>query len=66
MQRHRIAAAQLIAAAAMIAGTYAAILTTPAHTLTQQQRNGAALAVVLGALIIPAALTISAARESQP
>lgn len=59
-------AAQILAAAAMAAATYTVTLTTPAHTLSQQQRTGAAVAVILGTLILPAAFIVSAARDSQP
>lgn len=59
-------AAQILAAVAMAATAHAVALTTPAHKLAQPQRTGAALAIVLGALILPAAFIVSAARDSQP
>lgn len=66
MQRHHAAAAQIIAALALMAGSAAFCLTTPAHTLSQPQRTGAAVAILLGSLILPAALAISAAKNSHP
>ena len=61
----RLALAQVTAALALMAGSAAFCLNVPADTLPQQQRNGAAVAILLGSLILPAALTISAARNSQ-
>lgn len=61
---HSRAVALLGASAALIFGTLAAAILTPVSQ-HQHERYGAALAILLGAHLLPAACMVAAARELQ-
>lgn len=61
---HSRAVALLASSAALILGTLAAAITTPVSQ-HQHERQGAALAILLGAHLLPAACMVGAARELQ-
>lgn len=56
--------AQLAGAVALMAASYTFAVTTPAHTLSQQQRTAAALMVLVGSVLAPGALITASVRNS--
>lgn len=53
----------LTCGAAMMFATIAAAATTPASSLSDRSRTGAALAIVLGGIVLPCTCLVGAARE---
>ena len=57
--------AQLMAATALMLGTVAFCVLTPANSIPQQHRTAASLLVLVGCVLAPAGLIVGAARDAQ-
>ena len=58
--------AQLMAATALMLGTTAFCVLTPADRIPQQYRHAVGLLALVGCVLAPAALIIGAARDARP
>ena len=57
--------AQLMAATALMLGTVAFCVLTPASRIPQPHRTAASLLVLVGCVLAPAGLIVGAARDAQ-